>query len=52
MDNKPWTEKEGLPMVMAYFGAKIGQFRKEWAALTDKDKADIKNGLENRSETY
>ena len=38
--------------VMKYFDIKIGQFREEWSQLTDADKTQIKEGLENGSLTY
>ena len=39
--------------VMKYFDIKpIGKFREEWAELSDQDKRDLKEGIENGSLTY
>jgi hypothetical protein len=41
--------------VKKYFGYGTGeaaQFRQEWDALSDKDKADLKNGIGNGTLTY
>jgi len=51
MDNKPAT----LAEVYKFFAApgyNMAQFRAEWAELTDKDKADLKNGIGNRTYNY
>lgn len=43
----------GLNEIRKFFGYEnIAQFRKEWAQLTDKDKAEIKSGLESGTMTY
>lgn len=42
----------GMVAVMHFFGMKVGEFRKEWAELSDKDKAELKSGIENGSLTY
>lgn len=46
------AETVTLKTIMAFFGMSPAQMTKEWKALTDKDKADIKSGLENGSLTY
>jgi hypothetical protein len=38
--------------VMAYFEMPIAQFRKEWGALTDEDKAQLKSGITSGTYTY
>lgn len=38
--------------VMAYFEMKISDFRKEWAAMSETDKAQIKEGIANGTLTY
>ena len=38
--------------VMKFFGIPIAQFRKEWAELTDKDKEQIKQGIEDGTLSY
>lgn len=38
--------------VMAYFGMKIGEFRNEWAKLSDTDKEQLKSGVIDGSLTY
>lgn len=41
-----------LKTIMAFFGMSPKEMTHEWKALTDKDKADIKNGLADGSLTY
>lgn len=38
--------------VMKYFDLKPGEFRKEWAALSDSDKEDLKRGIGDGTLTY
>lgn len=38
--------------VMRFFGMKAGEFRAEWAKLTDTDKAQLKEGVTNGTLTY
>lgn len=38
--------------VQKYLDIPLALFRKEWAALTDEDKAQIKEGVLNGSLTY
>ena len=38
--------------VMKFFDIKAGQFRTEWAELSETDKAQLKAGIENGSLTY
>lgn len=41
-----------LKDVAAYFGIPLAQFRGEWAALTDEDKAAIRRGIGDGTLTY
>lgn len=41
-----------LKDIMAFFGMSPREMTKEWKALSDKDKEQIKSGLENGSLTY
>lgn len=41
-----------LKDIMAFFGMAPKEMTKEWKALSDQDKEDIKSGLENGSLTY
>lgn len=47
-------EKKSTPMseVMRYFGMKVGEFRDEWAKLTEKDRDELKRGVTDGSLTY
>lgn len=38
--------------VMKFFGMRVGEFRKEWAALTPEDKTQLINGVKDGSLTY
>jgi hypothetical protein len=38
--------------VMRYFEMPIGQFKMEWAKLTDQDKEDLKKGIMDGTLTY
>lgn len=39
--------------VKDFFGyTNIAQFRKEWAALTEQDKTELRTGIENGTLTY
>jgi hypothetical protein len=44
--------ENGLKVVMAFFGMNAKDMMREWKALTQKDKDDIRNGIENGSLTY
>lgn len=46
------AETVTLKTIMAFFGMTPSEMTKEWKRLTDKDKTDIKSGLENGSLTY
>lgn len=37
---------------MKYFGMTSNEFRKEWQFLTEQDKAEIREGIGNGTETY
>lgn len=41
-----------LKTIMAYFGMSPKEMSREWKEMSLKDKADIKNGLQNGSLTY
>lgn len=42
-----------LNEIRQFFGiTNVALFRKEWSELSDKDKAEIKEGLSNGSYTY
>lgn len=41
-----------MKAVMEFFGMKIGEFRKEWAELTDQDKEHLKTGVADGTLTY
>lgn len=42
-----------LTQIRIYFGyEKAGDFRKDWTALTEDDKAQIKGAFENGTMTY
>ena len=41
-----------LTQIREFFEIPIAQFAKEWRALTDKDRADIKQGFNDGSMTY
>jgi hypothetical protein len=38
--------------VMRFFGMQTATFKKQWGELTDKDKADLKQGIGDGSLTY
>jgi hypothetical protein len=38
--------------VMHYFNMKPGDFKKEWGELSDKDKADLKQGIGDGTYDY
>ena len=38
--------------IRTYFGMNGAEFRKEWSALSVKDKADLKRGIGNGTLTY
>lgn len=38
--------------VMRYFGMQTATFKREWGNLTDRDKADLKQGIGDGSLTY
>lgn len=41
-----------LKQVIDYFGLPMSQFAKEWKAVSDEDKAQIKAGIGDGSFTY
>lgn len=49
-----WTNTEltFLQRAMAYFGMDSGEFAREWKRLSDKDKADLRMGIESGSLSY
>lgn len=45
--------KPVLTMIRDYFGYKSTQaFSRDWSALSDKDKADLKKGFQDGAMTY
>lgn len=46
------TKNTGMVAVMHYFGMKVGEFRKEWAELSEKDKKDLTSGIDSGTLTY
>ena len=38
--------------VMKFFDIKAGQFRLEWAELSQQDKDELKSGIDNGTLTY
>lgn len=52
MDQKPVSLADIHKFFKGDGDYKLAQFRKEWADLTDGDKAQIKAGLEDGSLTY
>jgi hypothetical protein len=51
----PKTDKPaptGMLAVMHYFDMKIGDFKTQWAQLTDADKTQLKTGVDNGTLTY
>lgn len=38
--------------IYGFFGMTIREFRTEWAELSDEEKAQIREGIENGSYTY
>lgn len=45
IQNKKEEKVTGMVAVMKYMGMKIGDFKKEWAMLTDEDKEQLKAGV-------
>jgi hypothetical protein len=45
IQNKKEEKVTGMVAVMKYMGMKIGDFKKEWAMLTDGDKEQLKAGV-------
>lgn len=41
-----------IVQIMHFFDMKIGQFRKEWAELTEADKEQLRGAIENGTLTY
>lgn len=41
-----------MKAVMDFFGMSVPEFRREWAKMTDADKAQLKEGIANGSLTY
>lgn len=46
------ASKSILVQIREFFGMDMPSFRKEWAAMSDADKADLKAGVENGTLTY
>lgn len=42
----------GVKKIMVFFGMTAGNFMKEWKLLSDQDKADLKQGIEDGTLTY
>ncbi len=42
----------GVKQVMAYFGMTAQEMTKEWRALTDEDRRQIREGIGNDTFTY
>lgn len=42
----------GLKEIMEFFGAKLGEFSKEWRQLTEQDRTQIRAGIEDGTFTY
>jgi hypothetical protein len=38
--------------VMKFFGMKVTEFKRDWAAMSDKDKSDLKRGIADGSLNY
>lgn len=38
--------------VMKFFGLRAGEFRNEWAAMTEQDKKELREGIKSGSLTY
>lgn len=38
--------------VMEFFEMTVGEFRREWAKLTDQDKVQLRTGVKNGTLTY
>lgn len=38
-------DSTGMLAVMRYFGMKPAEFKTQWAAMTDTDKEQLKNGV-------
>jgi hypothetical protein len=38
--------------IMSYFGMSASEFSREWKALSDSDKAQLKTGIGNGTHTY
>lgn len=46
------SENATVKEVMAFFSMKPSEFTKEWRALSDQDKAALKAGIGDGSNTY
>ena len=47
------TEMTNLTAIKEFFGfATLGDFRNEWTQLSDKDKNELREGIENGTLTY
>lgn len=44
--------KTDLKTIRDYFGIHSSDFLKEWKALTEQDREDIRSGFDNGSMTY
>ena len=51
MSNQP-VEPGSVVHVMRFFQIPIATFKKEWEALSEKAKSDIKSGLKDGTLTY